>query len=323
MNEFELREKYEVEKPYYTAWGNYIKQKILNELSHMVNIELFLKTHCEPRVKDTKSLINKAFYRNKKYTDPYNQITDKVGIRFVVLLTDDIKIVEYVINNVSEWTCRKDRDYEEERLNKPEVFTYQSVHYIVTNNQQINEDNISIPQGIACEVQIRTLLQHAYSELTHDTVYKPRTKAEPMVHRLVARSMALIETTDELFGEVNKMLLSKDSIFEEMIANLKDIYSVIAQPDYARNLNMYIFDAYYDIVTGFKMDEIRTYLGENPIIKDIIMKRYDKSLLYRQPIILLLVFLIMKKRKKTLELWPLTISEIVPLYTDLGISIPD
>lgn len=323
MNQTEFREKFESEKPLYNAWGYYAQSRILNELSRQVDLQTFIKVKSEPRVKETNSLIQKAFYRDKNYKDPYNDITDKVGIRFVVLLNDDIRTVCTTLESITDWTYSEDRNYEDERLKNPELFTYQSVHYVIRSKPGLVYEGIDIPPGLPCEVQIRTLLQHAYSELTHDTVYKSKTKSKPEVHRKIARSMALIEAADELFGEVNNMLNAKDTLFESLMSHLRLAYSKIAEPDYVKELNMFIFDAYQEVMDSIDIDDINRFLLNKPVIAELVRKNFDSSLLHRQPIILFLYYFITRRRNKALNLWPLTEKEIEPLYTDLGISIPD
>jgi hypothetical protein len=41
------------------------------------------------------SWLQKAFYRNKGCQDPYNNIEDKVGLPFVVLLANDRRCYEF------------------------------------------------------------------------------------------------------------------------------------------------------------------------------------------------------------------------------------
>ena len=64
-------------------------------------------------------------------------------------------------------------------------------------------EGVTIPKGLTCEVQVRTLLQHAYSELSHSRIYKPSFDPDAKVKRVIAKSMALLETTDDFFEEVN------------------------------------------------------------------------------------------------------------------------
>src|SRR3546814_12228521 len=48
-----------------------------------------------------------------------------------------------------------------------------------------SSDVCSSDLGTPCEVQLRTLLQHAHSQLTHDTIYKPKTIASSHTKRFV------------------------------------------------------------------------------------------------------------------------------------------
>ena len=88
MNEQEFRAKWEKEKPLYEAWGKHIVRKISEKLENQgIDLDIFLKIPAKYRLKDNETLVYKAFkHPGKNYTDPYNQIEDKVSVRFVVLL---------------------------------------------------------------------------------------------------------------------------------------------------------------------------------------------------------------------------------------------
>ena len=160
-------------------------------------------------------------------------------MRFVVLLTSDIRKICDVIDNAESkkfWTASKDRDYEKERDEKPLEFTYQSVHYVLRAKQGIQLEGTNIPEGTACEIQIRTLLQHAHSELTHDTLYKPKANAASSVKRTVAKSMALIEATDEFFEQAMAHLDEVASAQRELLSFLSTEYLKSCKTSLARTL---------------------------------------------------------------------------------------
>lgn len=306
----------------YQAWGSFVTEVITEELKKRVNVDYFLKIKPEPRLKEEKSLIAKAFYRGKNYKDLYNDITDKVGTRFVVLLARDIDRICNIVEQSEIWTSSKDRDFDKEREENPTTFEYQSVHYIVRNKLDIQFMGIDIKKNTPCEIQIRTLLQHAYSELTHDTIYKPKTFSSPLVHRKVARSMALIETTDEIFSEVNS-LFDNDEDVEKVLNILKVEYDKIAIPDYEESLNTFIFDAYKGLLDHQFFKNLETYLDDKiEVIKAIIDIKYEQFLIYRQPIVLLMFFLVEKQKYKAIKLWPLTPEKLRPIFTDLGKAFP-
>ena len=324
MDEIEFIKKYESEKPMYNSWGNYVAKQILSHLKEKVDVNIFLKIPPIPRLKDNASILQKAFYRNKAYTNPYNDITDKVGVRFVVLLLSDIKVIKKIIEHNEVWSFSKDRDFEEERKAKPSVFEYESVHYILRNkNIIITDNNIVIKKGTPCEVQIRALLQHAYSELTHDKTYKPKTIVKPEVYRLIARSMALIETTDNIFEEVNNMLKKSNKADNNLLPYLTDLYKKINIPQTEEKLTNSIFDSYKEDISKVKIEEIQQFLNKYKFIKDIINDRYNKKLLYRQPIVLLIYYMAKTKHNNTWNKWPFTHEQIKQIYIDLGIGYQD
>ena len=226
MDQIEFLELYRQEKPIFQAWGEYLIKDINAELqSSGIDINAFLKIPVIARVKDENSIIAKAFLRqDKHYTNPYEQITDKVGIRFVVLELSEISIIKDIIEKHSDWETSKDVDFETIRDEKPELFVYQSVHYIVRNCNELEYNGVVIPAQTPCEVQIRTLLQHAYAELSHQTVYKSNAQIDPTIKRKLARSMALIEATDELFKEVRGEMQSIDRLYLSFIEAAKKIH---------------------------------------------------------------------------------------------------
>jgi ppGpp synthetase/RelA/SpoT-type nucleotidyltranferase len=245
VTEQQILERYEIEKPMFQAWGDYIRETIIQHLSRQgYSTDTLLKIPAIPRIKENKSLIEKALYRGKSYSNPYDEITDKVGVRFVVLNLDEIPVINSVIENCDIWEISKDKDFEKEKAEKPEFFTYQSVHYVIWNRTDIT-GAVNIPKGIPCEIQIRTLLQHSYAELSHDIAYKKEEHISPEMRRIFARSMALIETTDLLFREVRKMVDADEGRFNKYI----DIFAKAKDnQEYIPKLNRLIFDAYQGIV---------------------------------------------------------------------------
>ena len=99
VNRAEFLEKYEVEKPIFFAWGDYLVNSIKSQLIVCgIDINTFLKIPVDVRIKENASIIAKAFFRKEKnYTNPYEQITDKVGTRFVVLELSEINIIKQII----------------------------------------------------------------------------------------------------------------------------------------------------------------------------------------------------------------------------------
>jgi len=324
MNEIDIIEKYKSEEEIYNSWGKFINDQIISEIEKSnLKAEDIIQISPKHRLKSIDSLIEKALYRDKNYKDAYKEITDKVGTRFVVLIPDQICIVKRIVESKEIlWDYSLDRDYEEEKQKSPTIFIYQSVHYVVYNKKEFTYESTTIPAGIPCEIQIRTLLQHAYSQLTHDTIYKPTIVASPEVLRLVARSMALIETTDAIFTSVNEKM-------KEVVANLNIIEKSLCESynkyigavKFEPKINNSILESLNKILKrSFKneIDEFYTNPKNNFIIE--IIKKKRNNLLYRQPSILLLYYMCNINQYHLKNNWLLPDRYLEEIFVDLGLS---
>ena len=324
MSETQLIKRWNEEQPQYRAWGSFVvseMQRLIGEQLQDNAVESFLRIPPKARLKETPSLVDKAFNRGKSYTDPYEQITDKVGVRFVVLLNEDVRQVEHLLLDHRAWTARKDKDYEQERSDKPLLFTYQSLHYIVFANEDIKVSENLVRAGTPCEVQIRTLLQHAHSELTHSRLYKPSVTATPEMMRASAKSMALIEAADDYFDKISARTREIDFPVDEAKEVLASFFTGTAglEPKYQKSSSL-ILDALKNALGADLEDRLARILKSDPYIVDIIKERGAENSLYRQPVVLLLYELAKTRPAYLKEYWPLNHADIRPIYADLGVS---
>ncbi len=323
--EAELIERWRRERPMYEAWGQIVTDSLMRAIDaqiHPVSAKLFCRIPIKHRTKDEQSFLAKAFVR-KSYSDPYNDIEDKVGLRVVVLCTEDITLVKNVIETLDIWEARVARDFEKEISAKPLVFDYQSLHYIVRGKNKITHDGITVEPNTPCEVQVRTLLQHAYAELTHDTIYKPSIKADPAVHRAAAKSMALIEATDDYFLQVRKQVGAMIAPAQEMAALLLDLYQEFTNSTALPTaLDTLILDFYKKYAPADFTNVLRTFLAGKPFLGKEIASRAATSILFRQPSILLVYWIINVLPRSAASGGPLSLQELAPLYSDLGIKAP-
>ncbi|MGS5087707.1 GTP pyrophosphokinase [Hydrogenophaga sp. A37] len=327
MKEQEIRERWEADKPLYRAWAQLIAQEIERKLIPAIAptpLDYFLKVPMVPRLKGDTSLIDKALYRSKPYKNPYEDITDKVGMRYVVLLTTHIDTFCSIIESAecgAFWSQTKDKDYEEERLAKPLEFSYQSVHYVLRSKAGLSIGVQNLPEGLACEVQIRTLLQHAHSELTHDTLYKPKTTAKPSVKRTVAKSMALIEATDEFFEQAMKDLASANESQRVLLDYLSSAYKkgTGLEPGQERS-NQLVLDAFMEVLPQDAPVHIEEFLTAKTYVFDKIKEQKGQRHFFNQPAVLLAYFLVEKMPAQTREHWPIDSDDLAKVFSDLGVA---
>jgi len=329
MKEAELLARWRAEKPLYEAWSDFISQKVhegLHASIAPVSLDYFIKVPVKPRLKADSTLVDKALHR-KKYANPYDDLTDKVGMRFVVLLTTDIKkVCEVIEAGVGQgfWEASKDRDYEKERLDKPLEFSYQSVHYVLRAKAGIVQQGYSIPEGAPCEVQIRTLLQHAHSELTHDTLYKPKTTARPEVKRTVAKSMALIEATDEFFEKAIKDLDEAARPGRELLAFLAKLYENGTKVAPGHELsNQIVIDTCFELAPKAPYKDLADFLQAKGFVFDKIKERLSTRHFFTQPVVLIAYYLAHAKPAQVKDIWPLDRDDLAIVFSDLGKKFED
>nr|WP_017853888.1 hypothetical protein [Leptospira interrogans] len=86
----------------------------------------------------------------------------------------------------------------------------------------------------------------------------------------------------------------------------------------------YILDSFLEDIKGYDKDQILSFIESHSDIQERIIERRDKSLIFGQPSVILLYMLIEQMPNKVKKLWPLTPSELQPLFNDLGIAFdPD
>ncbi|MUK26217.1 GTP pyrophosphokinase [Aliivibrio fischeri] len=325
MNEQEFLQKWHQEYPMYQAWGELVTSRLCLKLENAgYDLNSHLKQPVTPRLKESNSLIDKAFYRpNKNYNDPYNDIEDKIGCRFVVLLVDHIEEISELIRNQDDWAIKKCRHFNEERKKDPLLFTYQSVHYVVRPRVDIKLNDITIRKNTPCEIQIRTLLQHAYAELTHDALYKAKKIVNPEVHRTVAKSMALIETTDDFFSDVHNKLNTGAIDTLDINHGLREIYikHTGTKPAPVQKSSLVILDEFECLIDNETLKKIDLLMDKYNFISQVIKDKTPDYPFYNQSVVVFVYWLIYRKKNRLLENWPLDRKIIETLATDISISL--
>ena len=157
------------------------------------------------RIKEKESYLNKC--KLSKYTDPINQITDVCGLRIISYTNHDVKEIaklidkEFFVDN--ENTIDKHSEMDADRVG------YLSVHYIVRFNSSRTElTEYSLYKDIRFEIQVRTLLQHAWAEIEHDRNYKFGGELPREIKRrfyLLAGMLEIVDTEfDRLSNEIDE-----------------------------------------------------------------------------------------------------------------------
>ncbi|MCK4790516.1 MAG: RelA/SpoT domain-containing protein, partial [Desulfobacteraceae bacterium] len=138
----------------------------------------------------------------KEYFDPVNEFTDLCGARVITQTQQEVDRVCHFIQDNFEI----DRDNSEDKRGglRPDQFGYLSVHYIVQLGDWETLLGVSAPPEIGrlkAEIQVRTLLQHAWADISHDNLYKHQFEVPGHWQRDMARLAAVLEAADKEFTQ--------------------------------------------------------------------------------------------------------------------------
>ncbi len=137
------------------------------------------------------------------FADPLVDITDQIGVRVITYLHSDVAAVADLL--AEELEVLGDRDLGQETANEGQ-WGYASRHLLVGPDGSSAHEG---PDRVA-QVQIRTVLQHAWAEFEHAIRYKgtiPQEKA-PDLDRRFTLAAGLLELADREFSMIRDELQS-------------------------------------------------------------------------------------------------------------------
>ncbi|HEV7673377.1 MAG TPA: RelA/SpoT domain-containing protein [Candidatus Angelobacter sp.] len=122
------------------------------------------------RVKERPKLQEKLGREGKNYRS-LKDVTDIIGVRVITHFEDEVDKIGALIER--EFVIDTDKSVDKRKLLDPDRFGYLSLHYICS----LSQDRIRLAENrrfreLACEIQIRSILQHAWAEIEHDLGYK-------------------------------------------------------------------------------------------------------------------------------------------------------
>ncbi|HEV7660231.1 MAG TPA: hypothetical protein VGO55_10330 [Allosphingosinicella sp.] len=157
----------------------------------------------EVRAKSIESFREKIGRSGKNYEDPLTEIPDLCGCRIIAYYGNDVRKISEII--------KEEFDVVEEELShqpaqlEADRFGYLSLHYVIKMNQQRHKlPEWSAYKALHAEVQIRTVIQHAWSAVSHALQYKQETSIPSALQRRLYRIASLFELADEEFVAIRE-----------------------------------------------------------------------------------------------------------------------
>jgi len=255
-----IRKQYEELKSKYEKLGFNLTQAL-----ELLLIENDIPTiSISYRIKETDSFIEKI--ERKHYENPFIETEDICGIRIVCYYQSDVDLIGKIIAKELT-TFNEDNKIDQFEFDR---FGYRSLHFIT----KIKDNWLSTPnyrglENLKCEIQVRTVLMHAWAEIEHKLAYKSTAQIPNEIRRKLSRISAKLEESDEQFEEI------KNNI-EKNQKKLLDFSQISNKFNSNIEFNLDNLQAFLDYAFPERIKNIKT---TRSLFNDMIQEKIDLQML--------------------------------------------
>jgi len=190
----DVRKQWIIDRPKYDLFSQELVSKLRTELRREG-----IWAEVSGRAKEVDSIIRKLI---KKPKHNYESIGDKSGVRVILRYKNEIQLVLKLAEKIFE--CG---EFEE----KVEALKVDRVGYLSAHvDVKLRNDDLLVkkypPAKFQAELQVRTMAQHLWSEMSHDAFYKNNESLNPLstqVKRQVYLLAGVVEVADNEFNRLN------------------------------------------------------------------------------------------------------------------------
>ncbi|MEU4417328.1 GTP pyrophosphokinase [Nocardia salmonicida] len=177
-----------------------------------------LQTHSiDYRVKSKESANRKVAKGQAKYAG-LTDLTDLLGIRIITYFATEVDQVADAL-----WphlAIDEENSIDKRKSLPPDRFGYLSLHYVA----QLGSDRQNLVEyarfkGKKFEIQIRSILQHAWAEIEHDLGYKANDTLPQEMRRRFSRLAGLLEIADDEFVSIRQSLIDIEQRVSKQITD--------------------------------------------------------------------------------------------------------
>jgi ppGpp synthetase/RelA/SpoT-type nucleotidyltranferase len=182
--------------------------RVLQEILRGIERKLAPQAIVQTRAKTVASFAEKIV--RKPSLDPVNQFTDLCGGRIITHTQDQVRAVSAFIE--AHFEIDWDNSVDVSQRLKPTEFGYRSVHYIVQLKRGVfpsSDIPVKVPDkvyGLKAEIQVRTILEHAWADISHEWVYKKGFQIPDLYTRELAGLAATLEAADRSFSRLQEVM---------------------------------------------------------------------------------------------------------------------
>jgi ppGpp synthetase/RelA/SpoT-type nucleotidyltranferase len=180
-------------------------EEAAKQLTHFIaevlrgsNLDLHLVT---ARAKSAHSVLSKI--RRKQYGAPRRQLTDDIGARVVTYYENDVDRVADLLRD--RLIIDEKRSIDKRSQLDIQEFGYRSVHLISSlKNNDAKQPRYAILKDKLFEIQIRSILEHAWAEIEHEINYKAGIKFGHPFRRTFGAIAGTLEILEAQFLDLKR-----------------------------------------------------------------------------------------------------------------------
>lgn len=201
-----------------------VAERLIQELLRAGGIEAHSVRH---RIKSKDSIQRKVGQKDASY-ERLDDIHDLLGLRVITFFPDEVDQVAKVIEK--EFEIDGEHSVDKRALLDPDRFGYLSLHYVAS----LSESRAKLTEharfkDLKFEIQIRSILQHAWAEIEHDLGYHTAKAIPDSFRRRFSRLAGLLEIADDEFQTLRSESVEYQRSVDEVME--KDPASVAIDQD--------------------------------------------------------------------------------------------
>jgi ppGpp synthetase/RelA/SpoT-type nucleotidyltranferase len=255
------------------------------------------------RAKELPSLIKKLI-RKPHYS--YETLPDKVGARCIIRYHGDlVRVVEVA---QARFVC-SEIESKADKLGVEKI-GYLSIHIDVSLR---GDDPLAATYaGMRAELQIRTLAQHLWSEMSHDSVYKNDeafSKQPDSLKRRVNLMAGIIEVADMEFNRLNGELKQRPEVevYQRLEAHFYKLTAHSSDPALSLDVISLLLPLYQGASVSAIAERVDAYVAEHePGLHDIYAEQEEhltSELIFQPEALMIAEFLAHNEPTALRTLW--------------------
>ncbi len=217
-------ERYKLVQPRFELFA-----EVLHDVLYQASKEYAPLGIVQSRAKKVASFAEKIQRKKGRYRNPVFEFTDLCGARVITHTYSEVEAVCRFIEN--NFIVDAENSVQISQRLKPTEFGYRSVHYVVqfkpgkfpTGEVQVQipgelfqQDKDDVP--MKAEIQVRTLLEHAWAVFSHERVYKGSFSVPESWERELAGISAMLEEADKSFIRIQDGLQRFGASYEDYLS---------------------------------------------------------------------------------------------------------